>query len=99
MNRLKRSADPWTRRTCKRSYNKSGILCERLDGGGWIVWTRKHYDEAVKDMNCALKLDRKIVGVKFLFDEDEFEGADAKKLSGKMAYCVHGQDCHDGQGV
>ena len=30
-------------------------------------------------MNCALKLDRKIVGVKFLFDEDEFKKADAKR--------------------
>jgi uncharacterized protein (DUF169 family) len=45
-------------------------------------------NEAVKNMNLALKLDRKIVGVKFLFDEDEFKKADVKKLTGKMAYCV-----------
>ena len=49
---------------------------------------RKAVDEAVRDMNCALKLDRKIVGVKFLFDEEEFGKADSKKLKGRMAYCV-----------
>ncbi|OPY81196.1 MAG: hypothetical protein A4E64_00048 [Syntrophorhabdus sp. PtaU1.Bin058] len=49
---------------------------------------KKAIDDAVKDMNCALKLDRKIVGVKFLFDEEGFAKADAKRLTGKMAYCV-----------
>jgi uncharacterized protein (DUF169 family) len=49
---------------------------------------RHAINEAVKDVSCALKLDRKIVGVKFLLDADEFEKADSKKLNGKMAYCV-----------
>lgn len=44
--------------------------------------------KAVKDLGYALKLERKPVGVKFLFDEQEFESAEAKKLTGKMAYCV-----------
>lgn len=44
--------------------------------------------DAVIKANCALKLDRKIVGVKFLFNEDEFKDVEAKKLEGKMPYCV-----------
>ncbi len=44
--------------------------------------------EAVENIGLALQLDRKIVGVKFLFDEDEFKKADAKKLGNKMPYCV-----------
>jgi uncharacterized protein (DUF169 family) len=44
--------------------------------------------KAITDINCALKLDRRVVGVKFLFDEEEFDKPDSKKLTGKMAYCV-----------
>ena len=43
---------------------------------------------AVTKANCALKLDRKIVGVKFLFTQEEFNSAEAKKLEVKMPYCV-----------
>ena len=36
--------------------------------------------------NCALKLEHKIVAMKFLFTEEEFEAADVPKLSGKRSY-------------
>ena len=49
---------------------------------------KEDFHELVKNINCALKLDRRVVGVKFFFDEDEFTKADAKKVTGKMAYCV-----------
>ncbi len=55
--------------------------------------------EAVKKAHLALKLDRKIAGVKFLFSEDEFEKADAKKLSGKLAYCVMVKAAMSGKGT
>lgn len=44
--------------------------------------------EAVIKANCALELGRKIVGIKYIFTEDEFEKGEAKKLEGKMPYCV-----------
>jgi len=44
--------------------------------------------ESVVKAYCALNLERKIVGVKFLYNEEEFEKADAKKLEVKMPYCV-----------
>jgi uncharacterized protein (DUF169 family) len=49
---------------------------------------KKAINEAVKRMNCTIKLDRKIIGIKFIFDADEFTKAEAKELTGKMAYCV-----------
>ena len=49
---------------------------------------RQKIKEAVVKANCALELKRKIVGVKFLFTEEEFEKAEAKKLEAKMPYCV-----------
>ena len=49
---------------------------------------KQEVKEAVLKANCALKLDRKIVGVKFLFTQEEFEKAEAKKLEVKMPYCV-----------
>lgn len=44
--------------------------------------------ETVKILNYALKLGRRIAGVKFLFDEDEYNRADAKNITGKIPYCV-----------
>jgi uncharacterized protein (DUF169 family) len=55
--------------------------------------------EAVIRVNLALRLDRRIVGVKFLFDEEGFEKADSKKLSGKMAYCVMVRTAMTGKGL
>jgi uncharacterized protein (DUF169 family) len=44
--------------------------------------------QALDKAYCALALKRKIVGVKFLFDQEEFNQADAKPLTVKMPYCV-----------
>lgn len=44
--------------------------------------------------NCALK--HKIVAMKFLFTEEEFEAADVQKLSGKIFYCT--MVIHAGEG-
>ena len=49
---------------------------------------KEEFHQLVKDINCALKMDRRVVGVKFLFDEDEFARAGAKRVTGKIAYCV-----------
>lgn len=39
-------------------------------------------------LNCALELDRKIVGIKFLFTEEDYIQADAKHLTHRLNYCV-----------
>lgn len=44
--------------------------------------------DAIDKVHCALALKRKITGIKFLFDHDEFEQAEAKPLTTKMPYCV-----------
>jgi uncharacterized protein (DUF169 family) len=43
---------------------------------------------SVLKMNCALELERKIVGVKFLFTKDDYEAATAKQVKDKLNYCV-----------
>jgi uncharacterized protein (DUF169 family) len=40
------------------------------------------------EVNCALELDRKIVGAKFLFSKEEYEAVDAKHVKNKLNYCV-----------
>jgi uncharacterized protein (DUF169 family) len=55
--------------------------------------------EAVKKFNCALKLERKIIGVKFLFDSDEFSKAEAKELTSKMPYCVMVRNAMEGKNL
>lgn len=42
----------------------------------------------VVKMNCALNLDKKIVGVKFLFNQADFDLAIAKEVINKLNYCV-----------
>lgn len=42
----------------------------------------------VVKMNCALELERKVVGIKFLFSRDAFEAEDAKGIKKAMPYCV-----------
>lgn len=44
--------------------------------------------DAVEKAYCALDLKWKIIGVKFLFDRDEFEQAEAKQATAIMPYCV-----------
>lgn len=45
------------------------------------------YALAVERANCALDLERRIVGVRFLFSQEEFEAADIKIPSTRMTYC------------
>lgn len=49
---------------------------------------REQMLQAILHLNCALELSRKIVGVKFLFDEQEFQAAEARTVRCKMNYCV-----------
>jgi uncharacterized protein (DUF169 family) len=44
--------------------------------------------DMVTTINCALELEKKIVGVKFLFGKEEYEKAEAREISNKMNYCV-----------
>ena len=44
--------------------------------------------EALAKADCALGLKRRIVGVTFLFTEEEFERAEAKRLKARIPYCV-----------
>jgi uncharacterized protein (DUF169 family) len=55
--------------------------------------------EEVTKINCALKLRRKIVGIKFIFGKEEFEKADAKKLTVKMPYCVMVRNAMEGKSL
>lgn len=43
--------------------------------------------QAIIKANCALVLERRITGMKFLFTRSEFEAADASKLQGRLSYC------------
>lgn len=44
--------------------------------------------QAVIKANCTLELDRKIVGVKFLFNDEEFCQATAMSIEAPMHYCA-----------
>lgn len=44
--------------------------------------------ECCVKMNCALELDKKIIGVKFLFNQSDYEAADARQVKHKLNYCV-----------
>lgn len=43
---------------------------------------------ALKKFNSALDVERKVVGVKFLFDQEAYEVAEAKPARQKIPYCV-----------
>ncbi len=43
---------------------------------------------ALKKLTASLEVDRKIVGIKFLFDKNSYENADAKPATNKIPYCV-----------
>jgi len=55
--------------------------------------------QSVIKANCALELSRKIVGMKFLFTEEEFQQADAKTIKAKMHYCVMVKTAMSGIGI
>ncbi len=43
---------------------------------------------ALEKVSCALDLARKIVGVSFLFNQDEYERAEARSPGARMPFCV-----------
>lgn len=49
---------------------------------------KEHLVKMVTDINCALELEQKIAGVKFLFGKEEYETADARQITNKLNYCV-----------
>ena len=42
----------------------------------------------MEKINCALRLKRQVAGVRFLFDEEAFDSANAPALTARMPYCV-----------
>lgn len=48
---------------------------------------KKKYLDAINKINCALPLDRQVVGVRFLFTKEEFDSAITTQPKGKMPYC------------
>jgi len=44
--------------------------------------------ELVSKADCALELERKIVGVKFISTAEEFQRAEAQSFDNRMPYCV-----------
>lgn len=51
------------------------------------MFDKEEVKNAVVKANCALELERRIAGVKFLFTQKEFDQADSPQLKSKMRYC------------
>lgn len=49
---------------------------------------KEKLQQMLSKANCALELKRRIVGVKFLFTEEEFQQATAKLIAAPMHYCA-----------
>ena len=49
---------------------------------------REEIRQAVTRLNCALELERRIVGVKLLHDQPEYEAAEARQVGRALNYCV-----------
>jgi len=60
---------------------------------------REKVKQAVSKANCALQLERKIVGMKFFFSEEEFQQAAAKQIKAPMHYCAMVKAATAGHGV
>lgn len=60
---------------------------------------REKINQAVIKANCALELERTIVGMKFLFNEEEFQQATAKPIEAPMHYCAMVKAATAGNGV
>lgn len=45
------------------------------------------YADAVEKAGCALDLDRRIVGVRFIFSQEDFSDTDTDQPSARMTYC------------
>lgn len=48
---------------------------------------QKEYIRAVTRAGCALDFERHIVGIRFLFSDEEYDAASAPRPSGRMTYC------------
>ena len=51
-------------------------------------YSQESVRRTVEYANCALELEHRIVGMKFLFTQEEFDSADAEQLTSKMSYCT-----------
>lgn len=60
---------------------------------------KNKYKESVKKANCALELERKIVGVRFLFSKEEFDQSGIKEQSGRIPYCKMVAKATQGRGT
>ncbi|HWP97912.1 MAG TPA: DUF169 domain-containing protein [Syntrophomonadaceae bacterium] len=60
---------------------------------------KENLGQLVTKMNCALDLERKIVGVKFLFNKEDYENADASTVKNKINYCVMVKSAMSGRAV
>jgi len=49
---------------------------------------KENVKKSMVKLNCALQLERKIIGVKFLFTKEAYDDADAKQVRYKLNYCV-----------
>lgn len=49
---------------------------------------KEHLDKSIMKFNCALEFERKIVGVKFLFNKMEYEAAGVQEIKNTLNYCV-----------
>lgn len=46
------------------------------------------FTQEIDNMNCALSLTRKIVGMKFLFSQQEYDSCNVPELNGIISYCA-----------
>ena len=60
---------------------------------------QQNISELVVKMNCALQLERKIAGVKFLFSQEDYAEADARQVKSKMSYCVMAKLAMSGESI
>ena len=56
-------------------------------------------ENQVLQVNSYLNLERKIVGIKFLFDEEEFERSNGRELPHMMAYCTMIRNSTQGKSI
>lgn len=50
--------------------------------------SKEKREEQVKVINSLLELKRKVVGVKFYYDEEEYEACPAQQVKYYIPYCV-----------
>lgn len=58
-----------------------------MNKGGYMT-SMKSLESTVTKLSSVLEIERKVIGVKFLFDKGEYEASDARALTNKCPYCV-----------